>query len=184
MIYMSTSRVRSGYGPAALVCLGILCVALLWMLRPPSQLTVEFVDMHRVAEGDPRARFCPPEDQLMVRLRVREGLHGWIRHGRVVATASVGARPGVGALVLTEQGESVNHIVPTSGVYIIDVAISVGSEGVRSERLSPIDLLRHLEAGDHLSVRLMVTVFTGVLADSGWLSLEPWKTELERLLRE
>jgi hypothetical protein len=183
---MSTSRVRSGYGPAALVCLGILCVAVLWILRPPARLTVEVVDMYRVAEGDPRARFCPPKDQLMVRLRVREGLHGWIRHGRVVAAASVGVRPDIGGLVLTEQGDYINKVVPTTGIYVVDIAISLDAQswGVGSQSFSPSDTLRYLESGDHLSVRIKVTVFTGVLADSGWVSLESWKERLEELLRE
>jgi hypothetical protein len=98
----------------------------------------------------------------------------------------VDSRSAVSALVLTESGDLVEDGAPINALNVVDVAVRVGdADNSRdTDRLIVDDLLRDMAGGKQLSIRLKVSVFTGVLADSEWLSLGPWRDRLSILLRE
>ena len=187
---MGVAMVTLGHGKrwrlAAFLAGATLCAALLLVLQSPVRLVVDIVDLYLVGEGDPRGRSCPPGDRLMVRVRVQGGLQDWVGRGTVVASAFVDSRSAVSALVLTESGDLVEDGAPINALNVVDVAVRVGdADNSRdTDRLIVDDLLRDMAGGKHLSIRLRVSVFTGVLADSEWLSLGPWRDRLSILLRE
>jgi hypothetical protein len=182
---MVRSRYRTRWWLAAFLAGATLCVALLLVLQSPVRLVVDIVDLYLVGEGDPGGRSCPPGDHLMVRVRVQGGLQDWVGRGTVVASAFVDSRSAVSALVLTESGDLVEDGTPISALNVVDVAVRVGeADNSRdTDRLIVNDLLRDMGGGKHLSIRLKVSVFTGVLADSEWVSLGPWRDRLSMLLR-